>query len=282
MRSSLVTIAVLLLLDGVAASAQTLGTVAAEEAARRKAITSPARVIRDGDLRADFPVTTPAELPAWPDDAAADPAARRRLVAPALLASGGVPAIPIMAVSGGEVYLEVGVDAAGGVAAVKPLRDTPPYTESLAAAVRGWAFRPAEDVETPAAGAAIDERTRRPAKSKVLVMGVFRPPALFATTLGTPPVDVGAPAEDVPAPAGSPAMPGYPVNALFDGVVIVELRLGTGGQVAGLKVVRSSPAFDELATAAASTLSFRPPRLHGAEVPAAVYVVYAFRQPITP
>lgn len=280
MRSSLAAIGVVLLLDGAAASAQTLGQVAAAEAERRKAIAAPAKVIREADLRADYPVTSPSDAPAAPGSAD-DPAAPRTVVAPALLANGSLPAIPPMVVNGGEVYLEVAVGAGGQVEAVTPFRDTPPFTESLVSVVRGWTFKPAEDVATPPPGADVDQTTRRPVKSKVLVMGLFRPPSIFTGAVGTPPQDVGVPAADVPVPAGQPAMPGYPANALFDGVVIVELRLGPRGQVDGLAVVRSAPGFDELATRAASTLSFRAPQVRGRAVPAAVYVVYGFRQPIT-
>jgi hypothetical protein len=211
MRSPIPVIGLVLLLGAGQAAAQSLGQVAAEEAARRKAITSPARVMGDADLRADHPVSTPTDVPAWPDDpAGGGPSTPRRLVEAAALRGGALPAIPVMAVAGGEVFLEVAVNAEGRVSAVKPFRDTPPFTDTLTAAVKSWSFEPATDAAIPPAGQSIDERTRRPAASKVLVVGLFRPPALFAATLGEPPKDVGAPAEDVPAPAGAPRMPDYP------------------------------------------------------------------------
>jgi hypothetical protein len=100
MTSRLVAVLVIVLLQALPAAAQSLGQVAAEEAARRKAITSPARVMGDADLRADYPVTTPTDVPAWPDDAAAlDPSTPRRLVEPASLQA-PLPVIPVMAVAG--------------------------------------------------------------------------------------------------------------------------------------------------------------------------------------
>lgn len=281
MRSPIPVIGLVLVLGAAPAAAQSLGQVAADEAARRKAITSPARVMRDSDLRADYPVTTPTEVPAWPDDAAADPSTPRRLVEPAALEGGPLPAIPVMAVAGGEVFLEVAVNAEGRVSAVTPFRDTPPFTDALAAAVKAWSFEPATDAAIPPAGQPIDDRTRRPAASKVLVVGLFRPPALFAVTLGEPPKNVGAPSEEVPAPAGAVRMPDYPVNAMFDGVVLVELRLGVDGAVKRRRLLRSSPAFDGQALMAVDALSFRPARVRGAAVPSVAYVALAFRQPIT-
>lgn len=282
MRSPIPVIGLVLVLGAGSAAAQSLGQVAADEAARRKAITSPARVMRDADLRADYPVTTPTEVPAWPDDAAAiDPAAPRRLVEPAALQGGPLPVVPVMAVAGGEVFLEVAVNAEGRVTGVTPFRDTPPFTDTLSAAVKAWSFEPAKDAAIPPAGRPIDERTSRPAASKVLVVGLFRPPALFAATLGEPPKNVGAPSEDVPAPAGPARMPDYPVNAMFDGVVLVELQLGVDGSVMRRRLLRSSPAFDGPALIAVDALSFRPARVRGAAVPSVAYVVLGFRQPIT-
>lgn len=273
---------VVLLLDVAPAPAQSLGQVAADEAARRKTIAAPARVMRDTDLRADYPVTTPTELPAWPDDTRSDPSAPRLLVEPASLQGGPLPPIPVMAVAGGEVFLEVAVGADGAVTSVKPFRDTPPFTEALSGAVRAWQFEPAEDAIVPPAGQPIDDTTRKAAASKLLVVGLFRPPALYAVTLGEPPKNVGTPSADVPAPVGAATMPDYPMNALFDGSVLVELRLGVDGSVMRRRLVRSSPGFDGPALTAVDALSFRTARVRGVAVPSVVYVLLAFRQPITP
>ena len=239
------------------------------------------RVLRDTDLRADYPVTTPTELPAWPEDAAADPSAPRLLVEPASLQAGPLPPIPVMAVAGGEVFLEVVVGSDGAVTSVKPFRDTPPFTDALSTAVKAWRFEPAEDAVVPPACQPIDDTTRKAAVSKVLVVGLFRPPALFAMTLGEPPKNVGTPAADVPAPAGAATMPEYPMNALFDGVVLMELRLGVDGAVMRRRLVRSFPGFDGPALTAVDALAFRPARIRGTAVPSVVYVLAAFRQPIT-
>ena len=117
--------------------------------------------------------------------------------------------------------------------------------------------------------------------STVLVLGVFRPPALFPVTLGEPPKDVAKPSGASPAPSAALAMPEYPVSALSDGVVLLEVNVGAHGGVEGIGVVRSSPAFDKAAIGAASALAFAPSQVHGRPAAARVYVVAAFRQPIT-
>lgn len=281
MASSTVGCVLCLSLAAIPAMAQSLGQVAAEEAARRKAIARPAPVMRGTDLTRDYPVTTPTDLPAWPEDAVEGAAAPRILVEPAQLQGGPLPPIPVMAVAGGEVFLEVAVNREGAVGGVKTLRDTAPFTEALTAAVKAWHFAPAEDVVVPPPGRPVDERTRRAALSKVLVVGLFRPPALFGMTLGEPPQDVGTPAADVPAPLGPVTMPDYPPNALFDGSVLIELRLGVDGAVMRRRLLRSSPGFDGPALAAVDALSFRPARIRDTAVPSVVYVLAAFRQPIT-
>lgn len=283
MRFTLAALCALLTLSG-SVHAQSLGTVAADEAARRKAIQNPARVITGDDIKPAEPVSNPTELPPFPSDVAGadDPAARRVQVMPAALQSGGVPIIPVMAISGGEVTLEVDVTRDGAVSGVKALRSTPPFTDAVSAAVRYWRFAPAEDALLPEAGRPIDSKTRRPMASKVLVLALYRPPAIYEGTLGEPPKNVGTPSENVAVPTSPATMPGYPPNALFNGVVLLELSVTAEGGVKGAKVLRSAPPFDQLALEATTSLGFRPPRVHGRSAEANVYVAVAFRQPITP
>ena len=117
--------------------------------------------------------------------------------------------------------------------------------------------------------------------STVLVLGLFRPPALYAGTLGTPPVDVGRASEAVPYPTSPPPLPIFPPNAMMDGVVVVELSIDPSGAVAGIRLVHSSASFDQAALDTISYLRFRPAQLRGRPAPSFVYVVAAFRTPVT-
>jgi TonB family protein len=263
--------------------AQPLGPVAAEEAARRKAIGTPARVLTNDDLKA-APSPFPDARPASPGDVPSDdPGGEARMPwRPAVFGSGQLPQVAPMAVGGGEVVMELSVTADGRVAAVTVLRATPPFADAMTAAVRRWTFTPAEDVARPAPGTAPDPRTRKPMASKVLVIGLFRPPALFGGTLGQPPADVGKPSEGAPALTSPLTLPLYPPTAMFDGVTLTQISLSATGSVDGVRLLRSSPAFDEPTLAALKSLSFRPPRVHGQPAAANVYVVAAFRQPVTP
>lgn len=282
MRALFVMAGVLAITPAVGA-AQTLGEIAAKEKARREAITAPARVITSDDLRA---VPPPAGEPAPTtllDSGSADPAAPpRTLVSAARLQGGGTPQIPVMAVAGGEVVLEVGVDRDGAVTGITTVRHTPPFTETLQSAVRGWRFRPAEDVATPPAGEPVDPATRAPTASTVLVIGLFRPPGLFNVTLGEPPKTTAQPSPSAPGLQSVLTLPPYPPQALADGVVLIELQLSAQGAVERTSIVRSAAPFDQPALDAVKGLGFRPPRVGARTVPSTVYAVVAFRQPITP
>lgn len=272
------TACLLVSLPAAAVSAgQSLGQVAAEESARRRAITAPARVITDADI-VPAPAVPDAGLPATspPDDLP-------RVVSrtPARFRAGPAPQIPIQAVSGADVAVEATVGSDGRVGDITMLRHAAPFSESLAAAVRGWQFAPAVDAAAAPDGQGEDNVVETRVASKVLVLGLFRPPALFQGTLGTAPSDVGRASDAVPYPTTALPMPEFPPNALMDGVVVVELAIGLNGEVRGMRVVRSSAVFDQPTLDAVAGLRFRAARVHGRPSPSFVYVVAAFRQPIT-
>jgi TonB family protein len=185
---------------------------------------------------------------------------------PAQYRAGTAPALPALAVGGGEVFVELAVDATGRVTAVKPLRTTPPFTDQVVAAVRDWRFRPAESAGTPIA-------------STVIVAAVFRSPALQGPTLGETPRNVGSATPGAPVPVAVTA-PTYPATARESGVVVLEVRLDSAGQIVGSSVVRSAPAFDAAAQSAVRQWRFRPASSNGAPVPAIVYAVLGFPAPI--
>ena len=68
---------------------------------------------------------------------------------PARYGAGTVPALPVTALSGGEGLVEISVGSDGRTTAVTPRRTTPPFTDVVVAAVRGWRFLPATDDSCP-------------------------------------------------------------------------------------------------------------------------------------
>ena len=201
-----------------------------------------------------------------------------RVVAPAVYRSGPLPALPVMALGGGEVVVEVTVSARGAVVAVRPLRVTVPYTESVVAAVKTWQFTPAEELLDPLTRAPGEPPTRT-IESKVTVAALFRPPNVYDNaTLGEPFRDIDAPSGEAPFPISSVTPPFAP-SARDGGVVLVEARVDESGEVEATAVKQSSPPFDEASLAAAQQWRFRPARVAGAPAAARVYLMFGFRVP---
>jgi protein TonB len=188
---------------------------------------------------------------------------------PARLASGSVPdRPPVEAVGGGEVLLELAVGDDGAVTRVVTLRDTPPFTDLLRAVVASWHFAPATD-------------DGRPLDASVLVAAVFRPPVLLGPAPGTPPRAVAEPCAAIPFPAES-VVPPFPPTALGDGIVLVEVTVGTDGKVVDSRGVQAPAPFARAALDAARQWRFRPACRNDRPVPAAAYLVFGFRSPVTP
>jgi TonB family protein len=186
---------------------------------------------------------------------------------PARYVDGSLPQIPAQATGGGEVLLAVEVGSDGRVAGIKPLRVTPPFTDTMTQALRTWTFSPAVEQSARAA-------------SHVLVAGEYRPPTINTPTLGEAPQDVAAAPDDIPFPTMT-AQPRYPPLARDNGVVLVEARVDVRGRVADAAAIRSRPPFDEAALEAMRRWTFVPARIAGSPVESIIYVFFGFRQPVT-
>jgi TonB family protein len=193
--------------------------------------------------------------------------------------SGDLPVAPALAVSGGEVFLEVLVAVDGRVDAIRTLRTTPPFTEALIEAVRGWRFKPATQATEPSTGQTAALTSPQPVASPILVAAIFTPPALNGPTSGQSPRDVLFASDETPMPTVANP-PVYPPHALRDGTVLVELTIADAGFLTDAQVRVPSPAFDAAALAAARSWSFRTARRHGNAVTTHAYLLVAFRQPV--
>jgi TonB family protein len=88
-----------------------------------------------------------------------------------------------------------------------------------------------------------------------------------------------ASSEAIPLPTGI-AVPPYPPNAIGAAYVLVEVELGEDGMTRTAKVASPTTGFDNAALDAARDWTFSPALFDGREVPARVYIVFAFRQPV--
>ncbi len=198
---------------------------------------------------------------------------------PARYVAGEAPGLPTTAVGGGQVLVDLTVDSRGRVADARLLRATPPFSDVVMQAVRGWQF-------TPAMAAAPSRPSGEPpvpvpTLSHVLVAAVYRPPSLNAPTLGERPRDVARPSDEVAFPTAI-TVPAYPPRAFNAGVVVLEVLVEPDGAIGAVETVRSAPPFDEAARSAVRAWQFLPARERGAPVAAFVYVVFGFPVPVGP
>lgn len=207
-------------------------------------------------------------------------ASAQELASPAVYQAGALPDIPFnsMAVGGGEVMLELTVNAAGSVGLVRPLRITPSFAGPLVEATSTWRFAPAE-VFLTAAERKPGDRDRRAVESRVLVAAMYRPPTLNSPTLGEPVQNISAATAEVPSPL-STTVPPFPATAYSPGVVMVELRIDPNGTVVASRVIQSAPPFDDAALAAAQQWKFDPARFRGTRSSSHVYVIFGFPRPV--
>jgi len=196
---------------------------------------------------------------------------------PARLRSGRVPPIPVTAVGGGEVLVDLDVSATGTVTRATPLRSTPPFTDFVLNAVREWQLFPARDVPDADRAQAGEATSRVAIESHVLVAAVFRPPSLRAPTLGEPPKDVSG-SDVLPFPLAM-IPPLFPPKAASNGVVLLEVHVSANGSVDDVGVINSSPPFDDAAVKAVRQWHFRPAQ-HRTPVATYVYVILGFRVPV--
>jgi TonB family protein len=181
---------------------------------------------------------------------------------PPRLVSASVPASPLNAQSGGIAAFDVTVDESGAVAGVQTVQDFAPFGDVLRDAIGGWRFEPAHE-------------QGKAARSRVLVLGFFRPPD---TAVIAPPrpryKDTVAP-DEIPWPT-SVTVPPYPPGALGSGKVVLEVDVSAEGKVASPRVLTPASAFDAASTETAQAWAFRPASHNGRPVAARAYFMFSF------
>ena len=161
--------------------------------------------------------------------------------------------------------VELVVDARGRVTEVLDIQDVEPFTELVRESVKGWSFAPAR------------ERGRR-VESRVLVAGLFRPAMLLFPKPEVRKEPEREP-DSVPFPTAV-AVPPYPPNLVGSATVLVEAEVDSKGAVEATRIRGDSSGFDDVASSTARDWAFRPARRGDGEVPAVVYLIFKFRQPV--
>ena len=188
---------------------------------------------------------------------------------PPKLVSAGEIAYPVNSNSPGFVALQVNLDGNANIQNIQVMRDVPPLTSAAQTAVQGWSF---------AAGTLNGSG----APSSIQVTAVFNPfnPAgvgLPSPGLG-PAADVGS-APYVPARVASATYATYPPNSTAFGTVVLDVRIGSGGDVKRVNVVHGVAALTGSAITAVKTWGFSPAKRNGKSVDSRTVVAIVFPSP---
>jgi outer membrane biosynthesis protein TonB len=70
-------------------------------------------------------------------------------------------------------------------------------------------------------------------------------------------------------------VPAFPLQALFDGIVLVEMAVTTTGTVSEARILGAGSGFEKVSLEAVRDWRFTPTRL-----PSYAYVIFGFRQPV--
>lgn len=190
-----------------------------------------------------------------------------------LRAGASVPVTSILVVGGGEVTLDVTVSANGSVARIDPVRATPPYTEMVMSSVRTWRFDPARTLV---------KQALQPVEGHVLVMGVFRPPQVYAGPApGELTEKVGTLSPELPPPGILQMPEAYPPRAVRDGTVLVEIELTAAGMPTSHRILSQPSAFDSAALETVRMWRFGIPSKPSGATSLFAYALVGFREPIT-
>jgi TonB family protein len=179
---------------------------------------------------------------------------------------GQFPAIHPNAQNGGLVAIELQIAASGIVTDASVVDDAPPFTEAIVKMARLWSYRSAT-------------RDGRPVASRASVVALFRPPTLLGAET-PPPARPSRPSGEVPYPTNV-VTPTYPPNALFEGVVAIEVEVDASGAVANAEILHPAEGFDSVALEAAKQFRFEPAKREGHPFSAFAVVIFGFAQPVT-
>jgi TonB family protein len=184
---------------------------------------------------------------------------------PPKLQGGRLEAQKLMTTTAGMVLLDLTVSERGAVTDVRMVKDVPPFGELTKSSIASWRFDPARD-------------NRVATDSRVLVIGLYRPPAMLFPLPDVP----SAPAADnddaVPFPTKL-VVPPYPPNRIGSTSVLVVLDIDERGGVTSAQTIGSETGFDDSAVSTARQWEFRPAMEQGRAVASRAYMIVSFRQP---
>jgi TonB family protein len=177
-----------------------------------------------------------------------------------------VPAIPRQTVETGLTVVAGVVQADGKMADIRLLSGQPPFVEPSTMTVRDWSF----------------DTTNHPVHQPVSAVFLYRPQTVlsarsFSFSL---PVNCCGPNDTRPPVPTTIVDPGYPVDSVGEGSVIMQLRVDVEGVVQAVDVIRRAPSLEQAAVQAVRSWHFSPAMQNGIAVPGTCIAVITFQRPV--
>jgi len=198
-------------------------------------------------------------------------AAKERHFVPANVRTAGKIPYPPSSVDAGFVTLSINLDEAGQLTSVNVLRDLPSMSALAIAAVRSWTY----------SAAMLDGK---PVASTFTINILFDPGFLGADNIPLQP-----PSQDYPVPKKNPAyfpaqlntatFAPYPANTNAHGAVVLNLTIGTKGNIARVVTLNDVPPLTASAIGALKNWSFSAASYEGTAIESQIVVAVVFRNP---
>ena len=173
------------------------------------------------------------------------------------------PRPPAKTVETGLVVLSAEVNSTGDPGALMVAQGAPPFVEPALDAVRQWTFD-TKNVKAP---------------QPINVTILFR----SRTVLADRPYMFNVPSEPVTNSPPQPTTivdPGYPIQSIAEGCVILQMQIDASGRVQKTDVIHDVPSLTPAARQAVSQWRFLPARQNGRAVPGTAVAVLSFLKPV--
>jgi hypothetical protein len=178
------------------------------------------------------------------------------------LSTGPPPRVPSKTVETGLVILSSSVDSKGNPTEPEVAQGSAPFVGPAIDAVRQWGFE-TNSVKNPL---------------PITVAMLFR----ARTPLPDHPFRFDRPAPLLMDSPPQPTIiidPGYPMDSIAEGCVILQLQIDSSGRVQKTDVIQNIPSLTSIATRAVSQWRFLPARQDGKAVPGTAIAVISFLKP---
>ena len=185
---------------------------------------------------------------------------------PSKLQGGGIKAVRLMTTTAGMVLVDLTVSERGLVTNTRVVKDVPPYGDLTKESISSWRFDPAR-------------LNRVATDSRILVVGLYRPPAVLFAVPETPTAPRPDGDDEIPFPTEI-VVPPYPPNRIGSANVLVEVDVDERGSVTSAVTLTAETGFDDAAESTARGWKFRPAMEGRKPVRSRVYMIVSFRQPV--